>query len=410
MSEPSARPRVLVLNQYYSPGYEATARVLTELCEELAQEFDVTVVTGRVQGAPDLPQREVLNGVRVLRVRSSSYARERLGLRALNYVSYVVQALRAGFAEPRPDLVLCMTDPPFVADVALAVARARRVPLLVIMQDVFPEIATQLGRLRNPAVVAALRLLVGFYLRRADAVVAIGETMRARLERKGARPDRLHVIPNWVDTSEIAPRPRDNSWAREHGLVDRFVVMHSGNVGHAQDLDSLVRAATFLRDLADSLAIVIVGAGARHAALVELADRLETDTVRFLPYQPRQALPELLSSGDMHVVGLARGLAGYIVPSRLQGVLAAGRPVIAAAEEASETAQIVGRAGCGVVVPPGRPELLAATVRAAHAGELDLAGMGERARAWVVEQADRVVSLGAYRSLVRELVSDRRQT
>jgi colanic acid biosynthesis glycosyl transferase WcaI len=398
MSDP--RPRVLVLNQYYAPGYEATARVLAELCEELALEFDVTVVTGRVQDAPGVPAREVLNGVRVVRVRSTAFARERLGLRALNYVSYVVQALRAGFAEERPDLVLCMTDPPFVADVALAVARSRRVPL----------IATQLGRLRNPAVVALLRLLVGFYLRRADAVVAIGETMRARLQQKGARAERLHVIPNWVDTTEIAPRPRENWWAQEHALDGRFVVMHSGNVGHAQDLDSLVRAATFLRDLGDSLAIVIVGAGARRAALVELADRLETDAVRFLPYQPRQALPELLSSADLHVVGLARGLGGYIVPSRLQGVLAAGRPVIAAAEEESETAQIVSRAGCGVVVPPGRPELLAATIRAAHGGELDLAGMGERARAWVVEQADREVSLGAYRGLVRELVSGRLQT
>ena len=106
--------------------------------------------------------------------------------------------------------------------------------------------------------------------------------------------------------------------------------MHSGNVGHAQDLDSLVRAATFLRDR-DDLRIVIAGFGARHAEMVALAERLEVDdTVRFLPYQKRERLPYSLSSADLHVVGLAKGLAGYVVPSRLYGILSAGRPVIAA--------------------------------------------------------------------------------
>ncbi len=134
-----------------------------------------------------------------------------------------------------------MTDPPIVGDVGVLVGRRFGVPVLVISQDVFPEIATELGRLRNPAVVGVLRTLVGGYLRRADRIVAIGETMRLRLEPKGAAPDRLRVIPNWVDTSEITPQPRDNTWSQAHGLEGKFVVMHSGNVGHAQDLDSLVR-------------------------------------------------------------------------------------------------------------------------------------------------------------------------
>ena len=141
------------------------------------------------------------------------------------------------------------------------------------------------------------------------------------------------------------PQPRDNAWAREHGLVDRFVVMHSGNVGHAQNLDALVRAATFLRDL-DDLTIAIVGDGARHADLVELAELLEVGSTSSVsrPYQPRELLPQSLSSADVHVVGLARGLSGYVVPSRLYGILAAGRPVIVAADPESETAQLV-RAG-----------------------------------------------------------------
>src|SRR5689334_23544273 len=125
----------------------------------------------------------------------------------------------------------------------------------------------------------------------------------------------------------ITPHPRDNAWARTNGLVGSFVVMHSGNVGYAQDLDTLIRAASFMRDLAD-LRVVIVGSGARSRELKALADRLDIDNVRFLPYQPRDQLPSSLSTASVHFVGLARGLAGYIVPSRLYGILAAGRPVI----------------------------------------------------------------------------------
>jgi glycosyltransferase involved in cell wall biosynthesis len=181
--------------------------------------------------------------------------------------------------------------------------------------------------------------------------------------------------------------------------------MHSGNVGHAQDLDSLVRAATFLRDR-DDLSIVIAGFGARHAEMLELAERLEVeDTVRFLPYQQRERLPFSLSSADVHVVGLARGLAGYVVPSRLYGILSAGRPVIAAADEESETARLVREVGCGVVIPPGRPELLARTIREAADGVYDLSEMGRRGRAYVEEEADRLVAMERYRALVRELLA-----
>src|SRR5262249_2166682 len=156
-------------------------------------------------------------GVDILRVPSTSYERSKLLARAANYATYMGNALRYGLRGPRPDVVLCMTDPPMVADIALVVARRYRVPLVVISQDVFPEIAVELKRLENPALVALLRGLVSLYIRRADQLVAIGETMRRRLEAKGARPERIRVIPNWVDTSRLVPHGKDNPWAKERG-------------------------------------------------------------------------------------------------------------------------------------------------------------------------------------------------
>jgi glycosyltransferase involved in cell wall biosynthesis len=213
------------------------------------------------------------------------------------------------------------------------------------------------------------------------------------------------VIPNWVDTSELEPQPRHNVWSAEQGVDDAFVVMHSGNVGHAQDLDTLVRAATFLRDL-DRLRILVVGFGARYGELTDLAERLEvTDTIRFLGYQPRERLSLSLSSADLHYVGLARGLAGYVVPSRLYGILAVGRPVLVSADADSETVRLVQDVGCGVVLPPGRPELVAGVIRDIVEGRLSLEGMGERGREWVEREADREVAFGRYRRLVADVVS-----
>jgi glycosyltransferase involved in cell wall biosynthesis len=179
--------------------------------------------------------------------------------------------------------------------------------------------------------------------------------------------------------------------------------MHSGNVGHAQNLDTLVRASTFLRDLKEVL-VVIVGFGVRYADMLRLAHRLDVQRVRFLPYQPREALPLSLSAAGLHFVGLAEGLAGFVVPSRLYGIMAAGRPVVVAADPESETAQVVERVGCGIVIPPSRPELLAEVIRDAYEGRYDLDGMGARGRAYVTEDADTRVAVGRYREVLRELV------
>jgi colanic acid biosynthesis glycosyl transferase WcaI len=399
------KPRLLVLNQYYWPGVEATAHLLTELCEGLAPDFDVTVITGRLRddvGAP--PGKSERNGVRIVRVRSTAFDRAHLGRRGLNYLTYLGQSLRAALATRRPDVVLCMTDPPIIGDVAYAVARRFRAPLVVISQDVFPEIAVELKRLQSPVLVGVLRMLIRWYLRRADRIVAIGETMCERLIEKGAPPTRIDVIPNWVDTKLLAPEPADNPWARDHELVDCFVVMHSGNIGYAQNLEALIRAGTFLRDL-DDLAIVLLGSGARQAEIEALAARLEVDAVRFFPYQPRDVLPQSLSAASIHVVGLAGGLSGYVVPSRLYGILAVGRPVIVAADGDSETAQVVERIGCGIVIEPGRPERLGEAIRRAYDGGYDLERMGALGREYVVANADRAVAVSRYASLLRELAT-----
>jgi glycosyltransferase involved in cell wall biosynthesis len=297
-----------------------------------------------------------------------------------------------------------MTDPPMIGDIALLVARRFRTPLVVVSQDVFPEVAVALGRLTNPVLVRLLDIVIRIYLRRADRVVAIGDTMKARLVSKGVDRHRVRVIPNWADTDAIQPSPHDNPWSREHGITDRFVVMHSGNVGHAQNLDVLIAATATLSDI-DRLAVLIVGFGARHAHMLSIADRLRADRLRFLPYQPTERLSESLSSAHVHYVGLPRGLAGFVVPSRVYGILAAGRPILAAVDAESETAELVRSVGCGIVVPPDQPDLVASALREFEAGAWDLTEMGRRGREYVESEASRTVSIGRYRRMLADVLA-----
>jgi colanic acid biosynthesis glycosyl transferase WcaI len=399
---PASRRRLLVFNQYYHPGVEATAHLLTELCEALANEYSVTVITGRLRDREDDPDYEIRNGVEVIRLHSTSFDRAPLARRAVNYLTYLARALRRGMTMARPDVVVCMTDPPLVGDVAYLVARRFRRPLVVINQDVFPEVAVNLGRLRQPALIAVLRMLIGLYVRRADRLVAIGPLMKERLVDKGARPERVEVIQNWVDTNAVTPRPRDNAWAIEHDLVDRFVVMHSGNVGHAQNLDVLIEATANLRDL-DRLAVLVIGTGARYAHSVELARRLGAERIEFLAYQPRSRISESLSSADIHFVGVTQGLSGLVVPSRVYGILAAGRPILAAVESTSETAVLVEETQCGIVVPPTRPDLVAKAIRAATRGELDLEAMGRRGRAYIESEGSLETAVARYTQLLLDV-------
>ena len=162
--------------------------------------------------------------------------------RASNYVSYFAAATAASFGVGRPDVVVSLTDPPIVGLAALWTARRTGARFVFLCEDIFPEVATLLEDFQNRAVNAALDRINRYLLRHADGIVALGDRMRRRLvEEKGADPARVHVIHNWADCDAIVPGPKDNAFSREHGLADRFVLMHSGNVGLSQNLDVLDR-------------------------------------------------------------------------------------------------------------------------------------------------------------------------
>ena len=363
--------RVCFFNRSYWPDLGATGQLLTELAENLVRDYgyEVSVVAGPPLLAPQahrrlgrgwLPvRRDVHHGVQMYRAASTTFPPGRFVGRAANYLSYFLSACLAGLMVPRPDVVVPLTDPPIIGLAALLTARRWSARLVFLCQDVFPEVTWLLEDFQNATVNRVLDRINRRLVRQADRVVALGDTMRQRLiVGKGADPQKVEVIHNWADCEAIVPGSKDNAFARAHGLAERFVVMHSGNIGLSQHLDSLLDAASLLRPYED-LRVALVGDGTKRLALEARARSQGLSNVRFLPYQLRERLTESFATADVFVIALKRGLAGYIVPSKLYGILAAGRPYVAAVEDDCEVAAITREYHCGLLAEPGDPKDLA---------------------------------------------------
>jgi colanic acid biosynthesis glycosyl transferase WcaI len=273
---------------------------------------------------------------------------------------------------------VALTDPPIIGLAALAARRDRA--FVFYCQDVFPEVAALLQDFRSPTVDWILERVNRLLLRRADAIVALGETMASRLvDGKGASRSRVSIIHNWADTTAIAPASQRNPFSEAHGLAGKFVVLHAGNIGQSQNLHTVIDAADRLRDQQDTV-FVFIGDGTGRPALEENVRRRGLSNVRFIPYQPREQMRWTYASASVFIVSLKPGLAGYIVPSKLYGILAAGRPYIAAVDQTSETADITVRNDCGIRVTPGDVGELARAILALKRDAAWREAMGARAR------------------------------
>jgi colanic acid biosynthesis glycosyl transferase WcaI len=402
--------KVCFFNRSYWPDHGATGQLLTDLCEDLAARhgFAVTVVCGEAPGRRPTGltgvRREWRNGVEILRGAGTAFDKARFAGRAANYLSYFASAWLAGRRIGRPDVVVALTDPPVIGLAARRAARRARARFVHLSQDLFPEVTRLLEDFRSGLVDGALDRVSRSLIGGADRVVAVGETMRDLLvQRRGADPARVAVIHNWADCAVLAPRPKDNAFAREHGLSESFVVMHSGNVGLSQDLDTLLDAAALLRD-ERGIVFVVMGDGARRAALEARARSEGLGQVRFLPHQPTERLPDAFGSADVFVVSLKRGLAGSIVPSKLYGILAAGRAYVAAVEPACEVASITTKHDCGLLVAPGDSEALAGRILELYGDRQLVRHLGDNARR-AAFAFDRPLQVDAYARLLREVAA-----
>jgi colanic acid biosynthesis glycosyl transferase WcaI len=400
--------RVLLINQYFWPDVAATAQLLAELAEDLgAGGASVTVLTGRGSyipgGAGKLPRREEWRGVEVRRVRCTNFGRASVLGRLTDYLTFFVSAKAAVLFGRRRDVVVCLSTPPLVGILGL-LARLRGARFVYKVEDLYPDVAVMLETLQAGSfvsqVAAALSRMV---LRRAHAVVALDGTMANALKRRGART--VEVIPNWADGRAIRPdASAGGTFRREHGLDARFVVLYSGNLGLVHSFGAVIEAARTLASLEPRLLFLFVGAGPRLAEVRAQARELEN--IRFEPYQTREVLRGLFNAADVHLVTLRDEVAGFVVPSKYQAALAAGKPVLLVGGRGTEMHDEIEREGVGWCCSD------AAGVRAVllhacrHPEALD--EMGASARALLEKKYERRLCTRQWAELLHRVVQSKR--
>ena len=405
--------RLIVAVPHFHPDVAPTGDVATRLVRELAErDHRIEVLTSlpwyrdhRVEPGFEgrLVRHEDTPWGRVTRVHPfAAPDKTNLARRAASYLGFSSLVGAMGLRGADADGVLAMSPPLTLGVAGWAVGRARRAPLVFNVQDVYPDIAIELGYFTSPRLIGATKRLEQWCYRRADAVTVLSDDLRDNVARKTGDPSKVRVIPNFVDTDAIRPLEKESSYRREFGLTGKTVVMYAGNVGLSQPLDVVIEAAAAL-SYEDDLVFVVNGQGAKRAELEATARGL--DNVVFVDLQPAERLPEVLAAADVHLVPLKRGLAASSVPSKMYSILAAGRPIVASVDPGSEVERVLERASAGVAVPPEDAEALTKAVKALAEAPAERERMGAAGRSFVEGWASPAAVAKSYEDLFHELAS-----
>jgi glycosyltransferase involved in cell wall biosynthesis len=413
------RPSICLLTEYFYPEEASTAQLVTELATGLANVFDVSVLTAYPNYHDDdrtvsVPKRTTHEGVDVRRVRATRFDKDSLLRRVVNWITFTgLVFLQLVFGAGRRDAVIVLSNPPILPFAALFNRWLRGTPFVYVIYDVYPDMPIALGLLSEDGIVArnwewAMRVVY----RNADAIVVLGDSMERRLRTKMTDVDRfgsdtIHVIQNWEDDEFIRPMAKvNNEFAREHGTDERFTLLYSGNIGRFHELETAIDAIGQLEERGrDDVGMLVIGEGARKDDLREYVHSNGIDNVDFLPFQPRERLPETLTCGDASLVGIKPEMEGMCVSSKLYSSLAAGVPILAVVGEGDEVAQVVREHDCGADVEPGHAEAAADTL-AQWADDEELAStLGENARHCFEQQYTREQAVERYRELLEKVVS-----
>jgi len=395
--------KLIFFNRFFHPDTSATSQMLSDLAFHLASRgVDVHVVTSRSTEA-GTASLERVRGVTIHRVSTAPGAPHGLPRRALAYAGFYRAARRAAaeLAEPG-DVVVLKTDPPLLGAAVSRVALRKGAKVVNWIQDLFPEVAERHGIPGARGLLGALlRRIRNRSLRLASRIVVIGDQMAAHVEKQnGIDPGKIVVIHNWADGRVIQPLPpASNAFRKGWALNGAFVVGYSGNLGRVHEFDTLLDAAKLLSAERD-ICFLFVGRGPR---LDEVRRRVEAEgmaNVRFEPPQSRESLSQSLGVADVHVSTLLPCFEGLVHPSKLYGVMAAGRPTLFIGDERGETARILDRDGAGVSVATGNSEGVAREIRALRDDPARRQAMGEHARQALDAKYDMRIALSQWESLL----------
>ena len=362
--------KLLITTNIFPPERHPSAIIAKELTEYATDHgWQVSVVTG----FPNHPfgklftgyKRRLIqvhdqNGYRLVRAWHLISGSSKLISRALVMVSQTGAYLIGALACSRPDVVINGPPPIIGPLISGLIARAYGAKLVNVIYDIYPDAAVNLGILKNPTIIAAARKVERLTYFLSDQITVLSEGFRQTLILgKKVDPEKVSVIPVWLDGSEVFPQDRDNNWRREIGIpLDKFIVLYAGTIGLVSGAEVVAKAARLLVSNLEIL-FLLVGTGQAKNRVERMAQEAGLKNIQFLPFQDRERLSEVQATADLSLVTLAPGSGKSSVPSKILGYMAAARPIIASVDSDCDTAKIIREAGCGTVVPPNDANALA---------------------------------------------------
>ena len=401
--------RILLVGPNYSPEVVGIGPYTTELAEHLAASgHAVTVLTsfpyyphGRIDSryrGRGLFLAESINGVRVIRSPMVLPGSHRSAFRRVLFdSSQAVTALMASAAIGAVDLVICISPPLQMGITAWLIALSRRARFVLQLQDIVPDAALSVGMMREGALIRLSRRLERFVYSRAHLIAVISQGFADNLMSKGVPEEKLRILPNWVETARFNSRADPKVRAALGAADGETLVIHAGNMGAKQGLETVIDAAAELRG--ERIVLALVGDGYHRNSLEAHAESVGRSNLRFFPIQTD--LPATLASADILVLAQRGKVVDSVVPSKLLSYMAAGKPVIASVNELSEAGRMIRMAKCGVVVPPEEPMALAVALRDLHRQPENGRSLGDAGRRHVTEHYERSDVLRQWSKLVK---------
>lgn len=406
------KKNLLIYAHYYYPDVASTGQILTELAEGLKESFHTTVIctvpsyTGKVSQyyRKHKYYYENINGVDVLRIRVPEFRKNFAPSRIVNIVSYFFSAVAATFRVERQDYVFTISQPPVLGGLLGVIGKhLKKARLIYNIQDFNPEQVKAVEFTGNKLILNTMMLMDKHSCKAANKVIVVGRDMIDTLhQRFGEKMVPYAYINNWIDEKEIYPLPEGDAgvqkFRKRYGLDNRFVMMYSGNIGLYYDLPNLLKLiAQFQQE--KEVVFAFIGEGSVLEELKEYQQKHQLENVVFIPYQEKKDLIYSLNAGDVHFVMNAKGIKGVSVPSKLYGVMAAGKPVLGILEEGAEARLIVEEAECGRVVSPEDYEAIRNLIREfiQKRNSEELSCMGEKGRSYLVQHLTKDVSIKKYR-------------
>lgn len=412
------KKNLLIYAHYYIPDTASTGQILRELAEDMLEEFNITVICvvpsylGIIEDKYKTKKyyKEEINGVKVVRIRVPEFSKNNKKSRVKNIFSYFFGAISATFKVGPQDYVFSISQPPILGGLLGVWGKwIKRAKYIYNIQDFNPEQVLAVGYTKNKLVIDIMMCLDKFSCKQSDLIITVGRDLVETVERrfKGKKVPKTVMINNWIDENKIYPLPKSHpkvmEFKKKYKLVDKFVIMYSGNIGLYYDLENLIKVVErFGKDskAADDRDVVFtfVGDGSVLNTLKIYVSEHHMDNVIFIPYQNKDDLVYSLNAGDVHWCVNAKGIKGVSCPSKAYGIMAAGKAIIGVLESGSEVRCLIEDTHSGLCCEPGEYDKIEENIRwfIDNAGSNEIVQMGIRGRENLEKNLTKYASVRKY--------------